>query len=137
MYKVQANILIVGAPGRSQALGGLPLRVLSADTAKEAIRYLREEKIDAVVSQWELGDANNGKFITNIRAAKPATPTIAFIAPGDQNQEIAARSLGISVVLNEDIDNDCFCQTICQLLAISPIAVKEIANKKSASAYVA
>lgn len=137
MYQVKANILIAGSFARSEALKGLPLRVLAADTAKEAIRYLREEKIDAVVSEWELDDMPNGKFMRNIRAAKPATPTITFITPGNTDQEIAARSLGISVVLNEDIDNECFCQAICQLLAISPIAVQELVNKKSANAYVA
>jgi DNA-binding NarL/FixJ family response regulator len=137
MFKVQANILIVGAPQRSQALKELPVRIFTAASAKEAVRYLREERIDSIISQWNLNDMPNGKFLANIKAAKPGISTTAFITPGDQNQEIAARSLGISVVLNEDVNNECLSETICQLLAISPIAIQEVTNKKSTTVNVA
>jgi response regulator RpfG family c-di-GMP phosphodiesterase len=118
---VSRNILVVGVADKGSALRELPVRVLMLDTGAQAIRCLKEEKIDTVISHWELIDMVAGQLLTNVTAAKPFTPTIAFIKPGDTDQEIDARGLGVDAVLSEDIDDDYFRDTVCQLLGISAV----------------
>lgn len=125
MYVVVANVLAVGLGNRSDILKELPIRLIVMETGAEAIRSLREERITTVVSKWGLVDMPQGRFLKNIIAAKPAIPTIAFVTAGDPAQEIEARSLGITVVLSEDIDDGYFRQAVCQLSGISTIVGAE------------
>ena len=128
MCVVSRNILVVGVADKGSALRELPVRVLAMDTGAQAIRCLKEEKIDIVISHWELIDIPAGKLLRNVREAKPSTPTIAFIKPGDIDQEIAARRLGVDAVLSEDTDDDYFREIVCQLLGISAIASMQITD---------
>ncbi len=128
MCVVSRNILVVGVADKGSALRELPVRVLAMDTGAQAIRCLKEEKIDTVISHWELIDIPAGKLLRNVREAKPSTPTIAFIKPGDIDQEIAARRLGVDAVLSEDTDDDYFREIVCQLLGISAIASMQITD---------
>lgn len=121
MYVSGKNIMIVGVPDQSGALSELPIRVLVMDSQAEAIRCLRSERIDTLVSHWELMDCPDGRLLKGVREAKPSTPTIAFVKPGNVDQEVAARGLGVDAVLSEDIDTDYFRETVCQLLGI-PVA---------------
>ena len=123
MCVVGRNILVVGVADKGRALGEMPVRVLTVDTGTQAICCLKEERIDTVISHWALIDMLGGKFLRNVIEAKPSTLTIAFIKPGDINQELAARRLGVNAVLSEDIDDDYFRETVCQLLGISASAV--------------
>ena len=122
MYTVVANVLAIGMGKRSDALRELPIRLLVMKTGAQAVRCLREERIDTVVSRWGLIDMPQGRLLKNIHAAKPSLPTIAFVTPGDNAQEIAARSLGVSAVLSDDIDDDYFRESVCQLLGVSTVA---------------
>ena len=128
MCVVGKNILVVGVADKGNALKELPVRVLIMDTGSQAIRCLKEERIDTVISHWELMDIPAGRFLKNVTAAKPSTPTIAFIKSGDIDQEIAARRLGVDVVLSEDIDDGYFRDVVCQLLGISAVASVQMAN---------
>ena len=128
MCVVGKNILVVGVADKGNALRELPVRVLAMDTGAQAIHCLKEERIDTVISHWELIDIPAGKFLRNVTEAKPSTPTIAFIKSGDIDQEIAARRLGVDAVLSEDIDDDYFRETVCQLLGISAVAAMQIAD---------
>ena len=128
MCVVGKNILVVGVADKGNALKELPVRVLAMDTGAEAIRCLKEERIDTVISHWELMDIPAGKFLKNVTEVKPSTPTIAFIKSGDIDQEIAARRLGVDVVLSEDIDDGYFRDVVCQLLGISAVASVQMAN---------
>jgi len=119
MCIVDRNILIVGIGEKGQALRELPIRVLVIDSGRQAIEHLRQERIDALVSSWELIDLNAGKLLKNVKQAKPSMPTIAFIKAGNIQQEIEARTLGVDAVLSEDIDDDHFREVVCQLLGIS------------------
>ena len=121
MYVVVANILAVGVSDKSGALKGLPIRLLVMDTGAEAVRCLQEERIATVISRWELFDMPRGRLLKNIIAADPVVPTIAFVTSGDRSQEIAARGLGVSAILSEDVDDDYFREIICQLLDIRTI----------------
>ena len=125
MYVVVANVLAVGVTDKSDALKELPIRLLVMDTGAEAIRCLRDERIATVISRWELVDMPQGELLKSVIAAKPAIPTIAFVTPGDRSQEIAARILGVSAILSEDVDDDYFRETLCQLLDICTVASVE------------
>ena len=129
MCVVGRNILIVGVADKEHALRELPVRVLAMDTGTQAIHCLKEERIDTVISHWELMDIPAGKFLRNVREAKPSTPTIAFIKPGDTDQEIAARRLGVDVVLSEEVDDDYFREIVCQILGISEVVAMQLAEK--------
>ena len=128
MCLVGRNILVVGIANKGSDLRELPVRVLVLDTGAQAIRCLKEERIDTVISHWELVDMPDGKLLRNVAAAKPSTPTIAFIKPGAIDQEIAARRLGVDAVLSEEIDDDYFRETVCQLLDISAVASMQLAD---------
>jgi CheY-like chemotaxis protein len=115
---VNASVVAVGLRKKSGALRELPIRLFVMDTGSQVVRCLREERIDTVISRWELVDMPNGMLLQKIKAAKPAIPTIAFIRSGDHKQEAIARSLGVSAVLTEDIGDEHFREVVCQLLGI-------------------
>ena len=105
---VQATVLTVGINGRSEALCELPIRVVVIDCGDDAIHYLKNGKVDCVVSKLYLDDMQAGQFLKKLRAANPHIPTIAVVKAGDQTQEIMARSLGVSAVLTDDASNELF-----------------------------
>ena len=124
---VQATVLTVGLNGRSEVLRELPIRLITMQSGLEAARSLKNEKVNSVVSRWDLEDMPNGRFLKSLRAARPNIPTIAFVRAGNSTQEIAARSLGVSAVLTEDASDEMFKETVANLLGISgSIAIKAI-----------
>jgi DNA-binding NarL/FixJ family response regulator len=115
---VKANILEVGLSGRGDVLKNLPIRVLHIKTGVEAGRSLKNESVDGVISKWNLPDAPNGRFLTNLRLAKPYMPVIAIVNPNDPGQEIAARSIGATAVLSDDVSDDVFKQAAVEVLGL-------------------
>jgi len=132
---VQATVLTVGLDGRNEVLRELPIRVITMQYGVEAARSLKNEKVDSVISKWNLVDMKDGRFLKNLRAVKPEIPTIAFIRAGDRAQEIAARSLGVSAVLTDDTDDELFRQTVANILGLKRIvsikAISAAESKKS------
>jgi DNA-binding NarL/FixJ family response regulator len=126
--QVYSTILLIGAKDKAKGLTELPLRLLMINTGKEAIQCLREERVDSVVSRWELVDMPDGLLLERILAARPKMPTVAFVEPGNQQQEIMARSLGVTAILSDDIDDDYFRETLCQILHIEDISVLSLAG---------
>jgi DNA-binding NarL/FixJ family response regulator len=118
MQAILTNILTVGIADKTKALKNLPIRLIKTNNAAEAVKYLREDRIDIVVSRWELADMPSGELLQKIVFAKPNTLTIAFVKSGDKKQEIAARSSGVSVVLCEAVKDEYFLEIINQLLSI-------------------
>lgn len=118
MSHVYSNVLMIGTADKASGLRELPLRLLVIDTGKEAIECLREERIDTVISRWELVDMPDGQLLEKILAARPKMPTIAFVEPGNWQQEIMARSLGVTAILSDDTDDEYFRSTICQIMRI-------------------
>jgi DNA-binding NarL/FixJ family response regulator len=119
---VEASVLTVGLDGKNTGLKELPIRLLNMRTGSEAIRCLRNEKIDSVISEWDLPDMADGSFLKGFKAVKPHMPTIAFVKPGDRSQEIAARSLGVAAVLTDDTSPEHFRQTVSQVLGLGNTA---------------
>jgi DNA-binding NtrC family response regulator len=125
-----ANVLVAGITKKSEALTELPIRLMVVDTGAQAVRCMKEEQIHTVVSHWDLIDAQDGQLLKNVVAARPGMPTIAFIKPGDCEQEIAARSLGVSAVLSENVEDEYFRDTVCQLLGISSIVAMKVVEEE-------
>jgi DNA-binding NarL/FixJ family response regulator len=119
---VQASVLTVGLDGKNEVLRELPIRLITMQSGMKAARSLKTEKVDSVISKWDLDDMEDGRFLRNLRAVKPEIPTIAFVRAGDRAQEIAARSLGVSAVLTDDTDDELFCETVANILGLKDIA---------------
>ena len=128
---VQATVLTVGLNGKSESLQELPIRLINMQSGLEAARSLKTEKVDSVISNWDLDDMTDGLFIKKLKAVKPEIPTIVFVTAGDKAQEIAARSLGVSAVLTSDTDDDHFRQTVANVLGLRDIAsIKAISSAR-------
>ena len=125
---VQANVMTVGLNGRSEVLRELPIRLITMQSAIQAARSLKNEEIDSVISRWDLDDMPNGRFLRNLRAVKPDIATIVFVKAGDWQQEIQARSLGVSAVLTDQADDEIFKETLANVLGIQELVdIKAIA----------
>jgi len=130
---VEASVLTVGLNGREKVLRELPIRVITMQSGIEAARSLKTERVDSVISNWELEDLADGGFLKGLRAAKPDIPTIAFVRAGDRAQEIAARSLGVSAVLTDEADDDLFRQTVANVLGLKGyVTIKAISLAEDA-----
>ena len=128
---VQANILTVGLDGKNKILQELPIRLMAMHYGSGAVRSLKNEKFDSVISKWDLDDMKNGQFIKGLKAVKPEIPTIVFVKAGDLTQEIEARSLGISAVLTEDASDDLFRETVANVLGLKGlVSIKTISPAK-------
>ena len=124
---VQANVLAVGLNSESnEKLRELPIRLLSVRSGIEAARSFKSERIDSVISKWDLEDMADGLFLKRLKAVKPDIPTVVFVRPGDQRQEIAARCLGASVVLTEGTNGEFFLEAVTSVLRLDVAAVKAI-----------
>jgi len=119
---VQATVLTVGLNGKSESLKELPIRLINMQSGLEAARSLKNEKVDSVISKWDLDDMKNGLFIRKLRAVKPELPTIVFVRAGERAEEIAARSLGVSAVLTSDSDDELFLATVANILGLRGLA---------------
>ncbi|MBA7674540.1 hypothetical protein ES703_82756 [subsurface metagenome] len=132
---VQASVLTVGLNGKNEVLRELPIRLITMQSGTEAARSLKNEKVDSVISKWDLDDMEDGRFLKRLRAVKPEIPTIAFVRAGDRAQEIAARTLGVSAVLTDDTSDELFRQTVANVLGLKGIlsikAIAPVKNKKS------
>lgn len=118
---VQATVMTVGLSGKNQALRELPIRLLKMQSSNEAVSSLKNENVDSVISKWELDEGDNGQFLKNLKAVKPGIPTIVFIKAGDRQQEIAARSLGVSAILTDDSDDGLFRKTVANVLGLKRV----------------
>jgi len=129
---VQANVLTVGLGDKNEALQELPLRLIAMSSGAKAARSLKNERVDSVISKWDLDDMKNGLFLKRLKAVKPEVPTIVFVMAGNQAQEIAARSSGASAVLTEDATDEFFQSTVANVLGLRGIvSIKTISPAES------
>lgn len=97
------SVLMVGtSKAQNQNLSTLPVILLTSSTARQGAEHLRLLNIDVAVSKWDLPDLSDGEFIRNVVEARPGLPVVAIIESGNIEQEIHARSLGVSAVVNDD-----------------------------------
>lgn len=120
VFVTKSNVLTIGiSDTRIQALRELPIRVINVRFANEAVSSFRNKNIDSVISRWDLMDMPNGELLEGIRSIKPDLPTVAIIEHGNIEQEIAARSLGVSAVLTDDCSREHFIEVVAQVLGLS------------------
>ena len=122
---VQATVLTVGLDGKNEVLRELPIRLVTMQSGVEAARSLKNEEVDSVISKWDLDDMEDGWFLRRLRAVKPEISTIAFVRSGDQAQEIAARSAGVSAVLTDEADDELFRKTVANVLGLHDLVSVE------------
>ena len=115
---VQATVLTVGLDGKNEVLRELPIRLITMQSGVEAARSLKNEEVDSVISKWDLDDMEDGWFLRRLKTVKPEISTIAFVRSGDQAQEIAARSAGVSAVLTDEADDELFRKTVANVLGL-------------------
>lgn len=133
---VQATVLTVGLDSRNEILQELPIRLIAMQSGTKAARSLKNEKVDSVISKWDLDDMADGRFLKRLRVIKPEIPTIAFVRAGDQAQEIAARSLGVSAVLTDEVDDGLFRETVANVLGLKDlVSIKAISPAKAKKSH--
>lgn len=115
---VRANLLAVGLGGRAQVLSDLPIRLISVDLAAEAVRCIRDDNFESVISIWHLRDMADGLFLKRLRMVRPNIATIVLVRGDDPSEEIFARSIGVSVVLTEQCSDDFLLQSVAELLGL-------------------
>jgi DNA-binding NarL/FixJ family response regulator len=122
MYVIaKANVLTVGLKEKAKALKELPVRLVSLQQGSEAARSFKTESFDSVISHWRLVDMDSGAFLRNLRGIRPDIPTIAVIQADNPEQEIEARSLGVSAVITDDCSDDHFRQVVCAVLGLERV----------------
>ncbi len=120
------TVLAVGVGQRSETLVELPIELISLKQGSEAVSSFKTEQIDSVISHWHLDDMPGGLFLRRLRAIRPHMPTIALIESGNPEQEIAARSLGVSAVIPEDCSDDYFRAVVSAVLHLRTGSVEHV-----------
>lgn len=129
---VQASVLTIGLNSRNKVLRELPIRLITMRSAKDAARSFKNEKVDSVISKCGHDGGESYRFLRKLKTVKPDIPTIVFIKSGDVEQEIRARSLGVSAVLTDDTTDDVFKQTVARVLNLKDVvSIKQITAVKN------
>ncbi len=115
---------MIGVKGRKESLKDLPVRIIEINTAANVLSSLKKEKINTVVSKFDLPGAPAGQLLKRIIEARLWMPTVAMIKPGDIEQEILARTLGVKAVLHDSVSDEVFKDTICKLMKLKLNASK-------------
>ena len=88
------------------------------DDAAGSLNFLKEETLHIVLCRWKLEDMLEGLLLKRIIEAKPSMLTMALVEAGNLQQGIAAQTLGVSVVLSEDVGPEVFRYAVCELVGI-------------------
>ncbi|MHC4186905.1 MAG: hypothetical protein ACYSRQ_01820 [Planctomycetota bacterium] len=123
---VQATILTIGINEKNKVLRQLPIELIQMQSCIEAARYLKTEKVNSVISKWDYHDVEKKRFLTSLKVIKPHISTIVLIRSGDPKLEIAARSIGASAVLPEEIDDEHFLQTVIAVLGLRNVILTKV-----------
>ncbi len=110
------RIMAVGLADKSEILRRLPVEVFEASSAGDALKVLRGQVIEMLVSRWDLPDMPDGGFLDRYVRLGTGKPTAAFVDPARPEQETKARLMRVSLVLPEDTDEDLFYDEIMMLL---------------------
>ena len=126
MIASKMTVLAVGVGQRSEELEELPIELITLAQGSQAVRSFKTEQIDSVISHWHLDDMPDGLFLKRLRAIRPHMPTIAIIEPGNPEQEIAARSLGVAAVIPDDCSDAYFRTIVSAVLHLRVESVERV-----------
>lgn len=115
---VRTNLLAVGLNGRAQQLDELPVRLVIAGSATQAVGRIRNDRFDSVLSRWNLEDMPEGLFLRRLRVVKPDLKIIVLVDGKNPSEEILARSIGACAVLADDCSDELLVQTVVSILGL-------------------
>jgi DNA-binding NarL/FixJ family response regulator len=115
MYLSNRYILTVGLTERCKSLKNLPVRLCLVNTGFEALKQLRLEVPSVLIGLWDLPDMPEGELFRRVLASFASVATVTLIEFGNTTAEVAARRLGVTVVLDEGVDQQIFGELISQL----------------------
>ena len=115
----KTNVLTVGIDDKAETLQELTVKIVSLKFGTEAVRSFKNRTFDSVISKWNLPDMADGKFLKALKSVKPEMPTIAVVECGNVEQEVAARSLGVSAVITDQASDEQFLETVSQILGLA------------------
>jgi DNA-binding NarL/FixJ family response regulator len=99
-------ILLVGLRNHCGNLVSLPDHLCMVDTGLQAMQQIRYKQPMVLASRWDLPDMPDGLLFRRILNSPVCFRTLALVSSHDPAQEVTARSIGISVVLDETIDSE-------------------------------
>jgi DNA-binding NarL/FixJ family response regulator len=115
---VRTNLLAVGLNGRAQQLDELPIRLVVAGSASQAVGCIRNDRFESVLSTWNLEDMPAGLFLKRLRVIKPDMKIIVLVDGRNPSEEILARSIGVCAVLADDCSDGLLVQTVASVLGL-------------------
>jgi DNA-binding NarL/FixJ family response regulator len=115
MYSPDKYILTVGLTERCNSLKNLPVRLCSVNTGFEALKQLRLEVPSVLIGLWDLPDMPDGELFRRVLAGAASVATVTLIEFGNTSAEVAARRLGVTVVLDEGVDKQILSELLSQL----------------------
>ena len=118
MFLSDKYILTVGLKERYESFKDLPVRLCSVEKGFQALKQLRLELPSVLVGLWDLPDMPNGGLFRRILAGFPSVATVTLIELENTDAEVAARRLGVTVVLDEDVDQQMLSELLSQLSGI-------------------
>ncbi len=118
MYSSDKYILTVGLKEQCNSLKSLPVRLCPVDTGFQALKQLRHEVPSVIVGLWDLPDMPNGELLRRVLAGSASLATVTLVEFGNTTDEVAARGLGVTVVLNQGVDEQILTELLSQLSGI-------------------
>ena len=117
MYLSESYVLAVGIGGLCRGLGDLPVEICAVETGFAALQQFRRRVPSVLVALWDLPDMPDGMLFRRVLAAAGSVATVAMIEFDNPGQEVAARTLGVTVVLDDDTDEQMIRELLGQLSA--------------------
>ena len=110
-------VLGVGLSEQAETLRLLELPFIHALSGREAIRYLvGQNLIRLLISSWDLPDMPRGEVIRRVKPARPWLKTILLMEHASADAEIAARQLGVTLVLPAQISSQLLADIVTRLV---------------------
>ncbi len=119
MYVTDNYVLTVGINDLCKNLNNLTTEVFAVDTGFAALQQFRKRIPSVLIAKWDLPDMSDGILFRRILSAASAVSTVAMIEFGNTSQEVAARTLGVTVVLDDSADEQMLKELLKQLSAVT------------------
>ena len=129
-YAAMATILVVDdSLTERRLMGGWLERngdfsVAYAADGQEALQWLRENRVDLVLTDMQMPNMNGLELVTAVRSEFPAVPIVLITAHG--SADLASRALrkGAASYVPKSRFQDLLVDTVNQILDLSPAAVR-------------
>ncbi|WP_049980104.1 PAS domain S-box protein [Halolamina rubra] len=82
--------------------------VSTATSGDEALRRLDEERVDCVVSDYQMADMDGLELLASVRERYPDLPFVLFTGEGNEDVASEAISAGVTEYLQKSVDGDQF-----------------------------